>query len=286
MVGLGDLAGGEFLSVANDTSEDGSIVVGHSISANGIEPFRWTSAGGMVGLGHLGEQALDSRALGVSDDGSTVVGSSIVNSAYQAFRWTTDEGMVSLGGFARVAWAVSADGSVIVGAGDNFDKTFIWDATNGSRDLKDVLTSMGVGSQVQVWTLSRALAVSADGMVIVGYGLNAGQVRGWMASLYPACDDGLDNDGDGLADFPNDPGCRTSTSSNEAPRCDDDLDNDGDGMTDWDGGPLEGPPDPDCTATPWKNTESGSACGLGAEIALVFALLSRSGRRRMAAVFS
>jgi len=49
-----------------------------------------------------------------------------------------------------------------------------------------------------------------------------------------ACRDGLDNDGDNLIDYPNDPGCsdkndRSEFGSNE---CDDGIDNDGDGNTD------------------------------------------------------
>ena len=51
----------------------------------------------------------------------------------------------------------------------------------------------------------------------------------------PACDDGLDNDGDGLVDFPADPGCSDATDTTETDAaliCDDGLDNDGDGLAD------------------------------------------------------
>ena len=50
---LGDLPGGEFRSVANGVSADGSTVVGFSGLGAGQEAFRWTSGGGMVGLGDL-----------------------------------------------------------------------------------------------------------------------------------------------------------------------------------------------------------------------------------------
>jgi hypothetical protein len=50
------------------------------------------------------------------------------------------------------------------------------------------------------------------------------------------CDDGLDNDGDGLIDFPADPGCFSPTSTTESPQCQDGIDNDGDGKIDFDGG--------------------------------------------------
>jgi hypothetical protein len=64
------------------------------------------------------------------------------------------------------------------------------------------------------------------------------------APTTPACSDEIDNDGDGLADFPNDPGCDDFTDTSErsaALVCDDGRDNDGDGLTDF-------PEDPDCTS--------------------------------------
>ena len=53
----------------------------------------------------------------------------------------------------------------------------------------------------------------------------------------PACSDGVDNDMDGLIDFPNDPGCSTADDNTEEnaplPQCSDGVDNDGDGETDF-----------------------------------------------------
>ena len=68
--------------------------------------------------------------------------------------------------------------------------------------------------------------------------------------FYPSlCDDGLDNDGDGAVDYPDDPGCVAPDSIREDPPCDDGLDNDGDGLIDWDGAGVAHP-DPECaTAT-------------------------------------
>jgi probable HAF family extracellular repeat protein len=55
MIGLGDLPGGEFYSVATDVSDNG-IVVGYSASDDGYwEPFRWSKEEGMAGIGHLDE---------------------------------------------------------------------------------------------------------------------------------------------------------------------------------------------------------------------------------------
>lgn len=83
-----------------------------------------------------------------------------------------------------------------------------------------------------------------------------------------ACSDGIDNDGDGLADHPDDPGCDDAADASErspALVCDDGIDNDGDGRTDFD--PLtfffpgdqdtlpQGTGDPGCKDPTWS-TES------------------------------
>nr|HEX4317520.1 hypothetical protein [Kofleriaceae bacterium] len=59
----------------------------------------------------------------------------------------------------------------------------------------------------------------------------------------PQCSDGIDNDGDGLIDFPDDPGCVSAEDDSEdslpSPACSDGRDNDGDGKIDY-------PNDPGC----------------------------------------
>ena len=66
------------------------------------------------------------------------------------------------------------------------------------------------------------------------------------------CNDGIDNDGDGLIDFPDDPGCISLTDDKESdppsPQCADGRDNDGDGKIDF-------PYDPGCFA-PNQDTET------------------------------
>jgi hypothetical protein len=62
----------------------------------------------------------------------------------------------------------------------------------------------------------------------------------------PKCADGIDNDGDGRTDYPDDPGCASATDGSEADMtsasaCSDGLDNDVDGRTDY-------PSDPGCTS--------------------------------------
>lgn len=85
-------------------------------------------------------------------------------------------------------------------------------------------------------------------------------------SEQPACGDGIDNDGDGKIDFPNDPGCPIPHSDDEmdgcpgptCPQCGDDIDNDGNGKTDF-------PDDPGCTSAsdPLEFTDDPNACGIG-----------------------
>jgi subtilisin family serine protease len=95
-----------------------------------------------------------------------------------------------------------------------------------------------------------------------------------LAAL-PPCDDGEDNDGDGLVDFPNDPGCAQPVDFIEDPACQDGGDNDSDGRIDFDGGLsalgyVAADPDPHCTYG-WQMREA--SCGLGAELALLLPLL-------------
>ena len=56
-----------------------------------------------------------------------------------------------------------------------------------------------------------------------------------VVTVPKACSDGSDNDGDGLIDFPNDPGCSSPDDDGETdpPQCSDGKDNDGDGLIDF-----------------------------------------------------
>lgn len=155
-------------------SSDGSVIVGSNHSTG--EAFRWTSAGGFVGLGDLPGGRVRSDAWGVSADGSVIVGSGEVSDNFipEAFKWTATDGMVSLGGLPgggvfpggqvfSVAYAVSGDGTVIVGRASAAEgaEAFRWTAAGGMVGLGDLPTSS---------VDSTARAVSADGSVVVGTG--------------------------------------------------------------------------------------------------------------------
>ena len=172
MQSLGCLPGKSW-SEAYSVSADGHVIVGYcSDAVNRREAFRWTEATGMVGLGSLTDG--NSYALDVSEDGLVVVGWS----EGQAFIWTEVEGMRGLG--SGEAWAVSGDGSVVVGG--HYD-TFIWDATHGMQNLKDVLEN-AYGLDLTGWKLDSWADISADGRTIAGLGIDPnGHIQAWMAVL-------------------------------------------------------------------------------------------------------
>lgn len=103
-----------------------------------------------------------------------------------------------------------------------------------------------------------------------------GEVAGRLVPL-PQCDDGIDNDQDGLIDL-GDLGCFDEGSATEDPECSDGIDNgDLDLLADWDGAGV-GPPDPQCVNKPWKRSEN--RCGLGFELVAVLLPLGWWRRRR------
>ena len=195
---LGDIPGSILFSVATACSADGSQIGGYGTSpASGpasSEAARWTAATGMVGLGDLPGGGFGGNAFGMSADGNTIVGLSAATGGVFAFRWSDPAaggaGMASLGdieggsAFSR-ANGVSADGSVVVGqsVGPAGMEAFIWTAADGMRSLKSVLQD-DLGLDLTGWTLEVAMAVSADGRTIVGYGPNpSGDYEGWVAHL-------------------------------------------------------------------------------------------------------
>lgn len=197
MIGLGDLPGAPFTSIAFDASQDGSVITG--VSRTGLageisQAFRWTAESGMVGLGDLPGGEVLSGATAISRDGSTIVGYGTTDFGREAMLWTESQGMISLGEIPggphiSIADAVSDDGSVVVGrslvAGGQ--EAFIWDESGGMRTLLSYLTEAFL-FDLSGWHLQEAVGISADGTVIVGTGISPYDTReAWFACLSDRC---------------------------------------------------------------------------------------------------
>jgi hypothetical protein len=122
-----------------------------------------------------------------------------------------------------------------------------------------------------------------DGDGRIDYPLDPGCGAASYTNERPLCNDGLDNDGDGATDGPFDIGCKGQSGVNERPACADGMDSDNDGRVDFDGGAWAGlpptAPDPQCEGRPWTARESVASCGLGFELALPLGLLYWRRRR-------
>jgi len=197
LVVLGALGGPTMAIGATAISADGSTIVGYSGSPNSYppsttgEPFRWTEGEGVVGLGFLPGGLPIGEAYGVSADGQVVVGrSNSAQGAEHAFLWTSVTGMIGLGdlpggAFGSVAYGVSADGSRVVGVGRTAlgDEAFLWEQGIGMQRLQDVLAER-LGLDLDGWTLQFATAITPDGRVVTGWGVNpSGDREAWVARL-------------------------------------------------------------------------------------------------------
>ena len=127
-------------------SANGSVIVGGSL-IEGPGVFRWTEETGLESLGAIG------LAYAVSSNGDVIAG----EADGRAFRWTEDTGLVSIGGQGSMARGISSDGSVVVGRIAS-GEAFRWTAESGVLDL----------GRLDAAGESEAMAVSADGQVVVG----------------------------------------------------------------------------------------------------------------------
>jgi hypothetical protein len=88
-----------------------------------------------------------------------------------------------------IAYAVSGDGSIIVGGlqslEDRPSEAFVWTADFGMRSLAEILTTeFGLGQQLAGWQLTGSTAISSNGQIIGGSGFNPdGIEEGWLVDL-------------------------------------------------------------------------------------------------------
>jgi probable HAF family extracellular repeat protein len=242
---LTELPGAASFRYASAVSRDGTILVG---SNDQNEAVRYKD-GVLENLGTIpGAGSTVGGATDVSDDGSVVVGASRgAPSGYHAFRWEDGDmqPLVSFGGAydSSEATGVSGDGALVVGWGirdTGVEDAFLWESQHGRIRLKDLLPH-AYGIDVGDLQFEKALGVSSDGNVVVGWvdepPSGSRGSEGFIAVLPPSCNDGLDNDGDGAIDHPEDPGCDSPEDRYEISLllpCNDAIDNDGDGLVDLD----------------------------------------------------
>lgn len=156
---------------ATAISDDGSMATGHNGFFNGFfyevrNGMFWTDAMGGNVAGTVFGDALSMNDL--TPDGALIVGATRRPGPFveidSAFYYTTGEGIVPLGYLpgGTYSWgeAVSADGSVIVGYGDDADsvRAFRWTSGTGLQFLD--------GQEQGVY--SSAYGVSPDGSIVVG----------------------------------------------------------------------------------------------------------------------
>ncbi|HUU92280.1 MAG TPA: PEP-CTERM sorting domain-containing protein [Phycisphaerae bacterium] len=163
--GLGHLPGGDFPSEARACSADGSVVVGSSASASGLQQaFRWTAATGMQPLATPSGLTM-SWGHDVSADGDWVVGfagSSFASPVgWEGVRWGPGGSLDRIAVAGAGVWAkgISGDGSIVVGAAAN--EAFRWTV---SGDLEPLGTLYPGLTNPQ----SNADGISSDGQTIVG----------------------------------------------------------------------------------------------------------------------
>jgi probable HAF family extracellular repeat protein len=198
MISLGLLTGG-YQHEALAVSGNGLIAVGDGRTADGDrQAILWN--GGPNGLEFLvdslpGGHTNFSVANDITPDGMTIVGESyydcIINTCYhQAVIWRgsgSPEPLGFLPNYTRSrALAVSGDGSVIVGQqsiSGGLGVPVIWDSAGQPRILKEMLET-DYGLDLSNWELKEVTDISANGKVIVGWGINPdGLQEGWVAIL-------------------------------------------------------------------------------------------------------
>jgi hypothetical protein len=133
--------------------------------------------------------------------------------------------------FDELTGSNSNDPEVQAVNGDSGGAVFVW---NGAvSELIGILFARGSQNPAQS-TQPSDLALFENISVIVDLDHYRSQILGVIDQ--PDCADGLDEDGDGLVDFPDDPGCDDAFDGSEwsaALICDNGLDDDGDQLIDY-----------------------------------------------------
>lgn len=200
---------GETLAHPGDATFHGDLVVGSASTIYGQSGRRWTRQDGWEVL--FPEAG---AALSITPDGSIATGRYGAGVTREPLRWTPADGARGLGNPAGTDTGVgndlSDDGGVVVGFGEDAitgeTVAIAWFEQVGTLRLQPWIES-NFGLDLTGWTLEAVTGVSADGLVMVGYGLNPQTEReAWRLSLpWIACPADWNHDGqlepDDLAAF-------------------------------------------------------------------------------------
>ncbi|MFC1721222.1 hypothetical protein ACFLY0_01540 [Patescibacteria group bacterium] len=121
-------------------------------------------------------------------------------------------------------------------------------------------------------------SIDNDGDLLIDYpndpGCSSGSDDDEIDSAVSSCSDGIDNDGDGFIDYPSDPGCSSDSDDDESDviaECSDGIDNDGDTLVDY-------PNDPGCaSAADTDETDTGATFSLAKSGNIAVTVVSGSG---------
>lgn len=198
-------------SDATGITGDGRVVVGRAWTSSAYNAAKWVDgAFSFLSRGCGDASKNKSGAMDVSADGRVIVGWSTTGDCSDHVPTVWSDGSrreipVTTAPTSRElgrAHAVSEDGRIVVGVdGRLFDgRAFLWDERNGTRDLKDLLsTQYGLADELKDWVLLAANDVSlgADGSIwIVGIARDVeliGRILPFRVKI--PC---LDDDRDGL----------------------------------------------------------------------------------------
>jgi hypothetical protein len=140
------------------------------------------------------------QTLSISDDGRSVLGTvsnlspgcNRSNVVYHETKGLTEiscaDGFNVAGSYDFQAISLSGDGTKVIGY--NQTTSYIWDETNGVRDLKNILTQNGVN--VGNWPTLRVSDISEDGLKITGWATNTnGKGKAFLMEVIPECNVGF-----------------------------------------------------------------------------------------------
>jgi uncharacterized membrane protein len=173
-------ADGNPIGEAAAASADGRVVVGSGYNTSaGSEAWRWTAATGVQPIGVLSGAPAAARSV----KRHQLPAQPMHSERADARTGASPNGFF----FAQAyAFAVSDNGKVVVGASGVFPNRFatIWTPAGGMQWLSDYAAANGVTIPAG-WSLGTALAVSADGQDIAGWGFSPTSLDSFVIDVHP-----------------------------------------------------------------------------------------------------